>query len=49
MLATVDRECGGAPVRFRRGRVCNGAYLGLVRLSEDVDEVHEVLVELCKG
>ena len=49
MLAMVDRERGGAPVRFHRGRVGNAAYLGLIRLSEDVDEVREVLAELCKG
>ena len=49
VLATVDSERGDAPVRFRRGRVGNAAYLGLIRLSEEVDEVREVLAELCEG
>jgi len=46
VLATVDHERGGAPVRFGRGRVGNVAHLGLGWLSENIAEVHEVLAEL---
>ena len=47
MLATVDHERGSAPMRFHRGKVGNVAHLWLSWLSENVAEVHEVLVELC--
>ena len=46
MLAMVDHERGGTPVRFGRGRVGNVAHLGLGWLSENIAEVHEVLAEL---
>ena len=49
VLATVDRERGGAPVRFGRGRVGNVAHVGLGWLSENVDKVREVLAELWVG
>ena len=49
MLATADRERSGAPVRFGRGGVGNVAHLGLGWLSENVNEVREVLVELWVG
>ena len=47
MLATIDREPGGTPVRFHRGRVGNAAHLWLNWLSENIAQVREVLVELC--
>ena len=47
VLATVDRERGGALVRFCRGRVGNAAHLWLGWLRENVVEVREVLAELC--
>ena len=46
VLATADRQCGGAPVRFGQDRVGNVAHLGLGWLSENVTKVHEVLAEL---
>ena len=49
VLATVDHERGGAPVRFGRGRVGNVAHLGLGWLSKNVAKVCELLAELCEG
>ena len=49
MLATADRERGDAPVRFGQGGVGNVAHLGLGWLSENVNEVREVLAELWVG
>ena len=46
VLATADRERGGAPVRFCRVRVSNAAHLWLGWLSESIAKVCEVLAEL---
>ena len=49
VLATVDHERSGAPVRFGRGEVGNVAHLGLGWLSKNIDEVREVLANLWVG
>jgi hypothetical protein len=52
VLATEDREGGGALVNSERGKVGNAAYPELGCFTGVVDEVREVVAELwawCSG
>jgi hypothetical protein len=46
VLATEDREGGGASVNSERGKISNATYPELSCSNGVVDEVHEVMAEL---